>query len=36
MTNHLKLLPPEKPAYADGWEERYWATLEPWRAQRPA
>jgi len=36
MTGHLGLLPPVRPADADGWEQRYWATLEPWRAQRPA
>jgi len=36
MTDRIGMLPPERPAEADGWEERYWTTLEPWRAQRPA
>jgi len=36
VTGPIGLLPPEKPPEADGWEQRYWDALSPWRAQRSA
>ena len=34
VTGPIGLLPPERPPEADGWEQRYWEMLEPWRTQR--
>jgi protein tyrosine phosphatase (PTP) superfamily phosphohydrolase (DUF442 family) len=36
LSRPVGLLPAEKPADADGWEQRYWDSLSPWRAQRSA
>jgi len=36
VSTNAELLAPRRPEGAEGWEERYWATLSPWRSQRSA